>query len=64
LLAYILYDSGHGSVMPTPQYGIFEHLDRPVLAREQVEEAGKFWDTLSGERDGYLEGVLDELMKG
>jgi hypothetical protein len=64
LLAYILYDSGHGSVMPTPQYDIFEHLDRPVLAPEQTEKAGKFWGTLSDERDGYLEGVLDELVKG
>ena len=63
LLAYILDDSGHGSVMPTPQYDVLEHLDQPVLRAEHVEDAGKLWDSLSEERDAYLEGVLDALAK-
>jgi hypothetical protein len=64
LLAYLLYDSSHGVVMPVAQYDKFEHLDQPVIRAEQRPELASRWDAMEGDCNGYLQNVLEELLQG
>lgn len=60
--AYILFHGGRsGSLVPVPQYRIFEKLDKPIMQAGGEEAAYQVWRQLSGERDHYLDGIEDEL---
>jgi hypothetical protein len=61
--AYLLFDSGHGAIMPVPQFPQFKQLDRPVIAVKQLPELGMLWETLAKECDGFLANVIEEMMK-
>lgn len=62
LLAHLLFDSGHGSVMPVPQFNQLEFLDQPVLTAPSIEKVHQRWDELAKERDGFLDNVLEEML--
>ncbi len=62
ILAYVLYDGGHGAIVPIPQFNQFEHLTSPLLAQGAGNDLDHYWDDLATERDAYLEGTLDALV--
>ncbi|MGD0191938.1 MAG: hypothetical protein ABSD74_14450 [Rhizomicrobium sp.] len=62
LLAYLLFDSGHGVVMPVPQFNQFERMDKPLVTNARLREVRTLWDGLETERNGYLSGVLEEML--
>jgi hypothetical protein len=61
--AWLLFAGGrsHG-LMPVAQFDPFEGLDRPIMDRGNANAAFKLWETPGDERNGYLEGVEDELL--
>lgn len=62
--AYILFAGGRlNSLMPTAQFDLLENLDKPAMQADRKDDAYSFWDKLSTERDGYLEGVDTELAR-
>jgi hypothetical protein len=63
LSAYVLLASGRShALMPVAQFNPFEGLEVPVMALSQQDSAQQLWDSLSSERDAYLENVQDELI--
>lgn len=61
--AEILFASGRlNSLMPTPQFDQFENLDKPVMPADGMEKAQQVWETLSDEREQYLESVRADLI--
>ena len=62
ILAYVLYDGGHGAIVPIPQFDQFEHVTSPLLAQVACNDLDHYWDKLASERDAYLEGTLDALV--
>ena len=62
--AEILFASGRlNSLMPTAQFDQFENLDKPVMPSDILDEAHRLWTSLSDERDDYLEGVREDLLR-
>ncbi len=62
--AYILFDGGRsGSLMPVAQYNPFEKLDKPIMQTGGEGAAYGLWHQLGDERNTYLDGVGDELIK-
>lgn len=61
VLAYLLFDSGHGMIVPVPQFDQFERLACPLLAYGKETELCEHWDKLSKERNDFLEGTLGSL---
>jgi hypothetical protein len=62
--AEILFASGRlNSLMPTGQFDQFENLDKPVMSADSSDEAHRLWTLLSDERDSYLEGVREDLLR-
>ena len=60
--AYLLYSGGRsGSLMPQAQFDVFEHLEKPILGRDEIKLAQIYWQNLADERDGYLREVIDQL---
>jgi hypothetical protein len=60
--AYVLFGSGRlNSLMPTAQFDQFENLDKPLMKAEYSKDAYALWDSLSNERDRYVDGVDAEL---
>jgi hypothetical protein len=59
--AYILADSGHGAIVPVPQFNQFEKLHQAVLTATQTPSLRDSWDNLSKERDGWVSDTRDEL---
>lgn len=51
--AYVLFDSGHGTIVPVPQFDQFEKLDQPVLTHRQPG-MDELWEKLADERDKFL----------
>jgi hypothetical protein len=49
--------------MPTAQFDQFEKLDKPVMKASSTDDAYKLWDSLSSERDQYVDGVDAELIR-
>jgi hypothetical protein len=61
--AYILLHSGRsGSLVPVPQYPIFEKLNKPIMQAGGEDAAWKVWHQLSDERDHYLDGIESALI--
>jgi hypothetical protein len=61
--AYILFHGGRsGSLVPVPQYAIFDKLDRPITQAGGKGAANEVWHQLSDERDHYLDGIEDALI--
>ncbi len=58
----MLYDGGHGAIMPVPQFNQFEHLASPLVAEGACDDLDHYWTELVSERDAYLEGTLDALV--
>jgi hypothetical protein len=62
--AYILFDGGRsGSLMPVAQFNPFERLDKPIMQTGGEDAAYRLWHQLGDERNGYLDGVGEELIK-
>lgn len=62
--AEILLASGRlNSLMPTAQFDQFENLDKPAMSASGLGEAHRLWTSLSHERDGYLEGIREDLLR-
>ena len=60
--AFLLFESGRsGSLMPQPQFDVFEHLNKPIMSTEEIKLADKYWRTLANDRDNYLNGVGEQL---
>jgi hypothetical protein len=59
---YVLFDSGHGMIVPTPQFNQFDRLASPLLASGGRDDLGDVWEQLAKERDGYLEGTFEALV--
>jgi len=62
LLTYVLFDSGHGMIVPVPQFNHFDRVASPLFAAGREKELRDHWDRLAKERDGYLEGTLEALI--
>ena len=58
----ILDDSCHVGVVAVPQHDQFENLDFPYVDTEALPVLHQHWDTYTTERDGWLDGVVDELV--
>jgi hypothetical protein len=58
----VLFDSGHGMIVPTPQFNQFDRLGSPLLASGDRDELDNLWEQLAKERDGYLEGTFEALV--
>ncbi|MGE5475528.1 MAG: hypothetical protein ACM3Q1_02650 [Bacteroidales bacterium] len=58
----ILDDSCHVGVVAVPQYDHFENLDLPYVDPAAIPALRQHWDAYSVERDGWLDGVVDELV--
>jgi hypothetical protein len=52
------------SLMPVAQFNQFEKLDKPVMRAGREAEVDDLWRKLGGERNDYLDGVVDELTAG
>ena len=62
--AYVLLANGRlNSLMATPQFDQFENLDKPIMKASRRGDAYKLWDSLSSERDQYVDGVDAELIR-
>jgi hypothetical protein len=60
---YILLHGGRSaSLVPVPQYSIFEKLDKPIMQAGGENTAFKVWHQLRDERDHYLDGIEDALL--
>jgi hypothetical protein len=59
---YVLCDSGHGMIVPSPQFNQFDRLASPLLASGNLDELHNVWEQLAKERDGYLEGTFEALV--
>jgi len=55
----VLYDSGRGSVVPTPQYDPLAGLELPYASPNGLADLQGYWDQCVAERDQWLEGVCD-----
>ena len=58
-ISHILYDTALGSVVPTPQFDVFENLDMPVIPGANMKEMGNWWHQHERERDNWLQERLD-----
>jgi len=56
---YILYDRALGGVVPTPQYDVFENLEKPVIPAAKMEEIGEWWNQHERERENWLQERYD-----
>ncbi|MHB1220061.1 MAG: hypothetical protein ACYC1L_17880 [Alphaproteobacteria bacterium] len=59
--AYILFESGHGEIVPVPQFNQFERITSPLMKSDKAEDLHDLWDKLADERNKYLVGVIDDL---
>ncbi len=57
--SHILYDTALGSVVPTPQFNVFENLEMPVIPAANMEEIGDWWHRHERERDNWLHERID-----
>jgi len=62
LANFVLCDSGHGMVVPVPQFNQFEKLEGAVLETTQMQPLRDFWHALSKERDGWI-GDTEAMLK-
>lgn len=60
----ILEDSCHVGIVAVPQFNQFEDLDRPYVDPSAITVLRQHWDAYTAERDGWLDGVVDELVAG
>jgi hypothetical protein len=58
----LLYQSWLTSPIATPQFDIFEHLDLPIVAPDDVARLHEFWDSHTGEREDWMNEAFDKLM--
>jgi hypothetical protein len=49
--------------MPVAQFNPFEKLDKPIMQTGGEDAAFGLWHQLRDERNSYLDGVGDELIK-
>jgi hypothetical protein len=50
-----------GSVVPTPQFDVLEHLDQPWVTTSNIAALQQHWDELSSRMDSWEHGVEQEL---
>jgi hypothetical protein len=63
--AWLLFAGGRiNGLMPEAQFNQFEKLDKPVMRADREAEVDDLWRKLGGERNDYLDGVVDELTAG
>lgn len=58
----ILDDSCHVGVVAVPQHDQFENLNLPFVDAEALPTLHQYWDAFTEERDGWHNGVVDELV--
>jgi hypothetical protein len=57
--SHVLYDTALGGVVPTPQFNVFEHWEKPVTPAENMEEIGNWWRSHERERENWLREHID-----
>lgn len=57
--SHILYGSALGSVVPTPQFHVFENLEMPFIPTVNMEEIEKWWHRHERERTDWLQERVD-----
>lgn len=58
----ILDDSYRVGVVAVPQHDQFKNLDLPYVDSEAIPVLRQRWDAYTTERNGWLDGVVDDLM--
>jgi hypothetical protein len=61
-ISIILGDSRHMNVVPVPQYNPFEGLDQAYAKPQTLCVFERLLEQLSKERDGWVDGVFDDLV--
>ncbi|MGA2089261.1 MAG: hypothetical protein ABSG66_10130 [Stellaceae bacterium] len=62
LSAYVIHESGHGMIVPTPQFNQFDRIDVPLTTVIQHRDLRAKWESLADERNKFLEGTLEALL--
>lgn len=58
----LLYQSRLGSPIATPQHDMFEHLDKPMVASEDMGKLHEFWQTHTHEREDWMGNAYEEIV--
>jgi len=61
-LSVILLGNWRGSAVPTPQYDLFAHLDKPFARGERLANLRDFWTRHCAERDEWLMRAYEEVV--
>ena len=62
--AWLLFAGGRSNaLMPVAQFNQFENLDKPIMQAGGEAAACHLWQKLSDDRNSYLDGVGDELIR-
>lgn len=62
--AWLLFAGGRtNALMPVAQFNQFENLDKPIMQAGGEAAACHLWQKLSDDRNSYLDGVGDELIR-